>query len=110
MTTYTFERPTGCKADVDRFDTTDKIEFMRFLMDRTTEGIVRDVMELGIRFYLAEDNPDPLTELIERIMDGYFQGRSDIELLSDGLGVLEIDFLEYGREPDNLFDGISIRE
>jgi len=108
MTKYMFRRPEGEELDVDEFITEDRQEFENFLLLRATDRLIRDVQLFGIEQQLALDLPDPLTELMNKICDGYYEDMASGDLFKEGLDALEEDFLEWGREPSDDLDGITI--
>ena len=110
MTKYIFKRPEGEELDVDEFITESRQDFENFLLHYTTDKLIRDIQLLGIEQQLALDMPTPLTELMNKICDGYYEGMASGDLFKEGLDVLEEDFLEWGRRPLDDFDGITIME
>ena len=87
MTTYIFRRPYYCKADVDEFITIDRAAFEDFIMSRTDDHIVREVQRFGIGFRLAVEQP--LTDLMEKICEGYYENMVDGDLFGEGMDALE---------------------
>lgn len=104
MTRYIYRRLEGDDVDVDEFETTNRKVFEEFILTRTTDRLIRAVQLFGIGQQLALDLPDPLTELMNKICDGYYEDMASGDLFMEGIDALEEDFLEWGRGEDDWFE------
>jgi len=91
----------------DEFLTEDRGEFENYILTKQPV-VARDVMFLGIRYNLAED--DPLTELILKIMNGEFIDMCEGDLMQDGMDAIITDMTEFGGnlDEDYSFEGIRV--
>ena len=105
MTLYVYRRSEGTECDVDEVSTSDRQAFEDFILTCTNDELVRAVQMFGIRQQLALDMPDMLTELMEKICDGYYEDMASGDLFKEGLDALEEDFLEWGRDEWDPFKG-----
>lgn len=111
MTRYIFKNKKTRYDTVDEYETDDRSAFEDFIQAHTSDVLVRDIQRLGIRDRIACDSPDPVGDLADYICDGDYEDMAGGDLFADGMDVIERDFLEYGRDPDDLFDDcISIRD
>ena len=82
--------------------------FAAYLMSHEP-GVTIEVMEFGIRWGLAEDNPDPLTELCRQVMSGKYEGMTTGHLVRQGLDALAEDMVDFGANLDETYNYHGIR-
>lgn len=99
------------KKGKTKFETEDRDVFADYIMSQYPD-VAGQVRYLGVRYYLAEDNPNPLDELCQKVADGYYAEMCDGDLFEEGLDALITDMVHYGGnlKPDYNFYGIRIEE
>ena len=90
------------------FETTDRVEFETYLLTEHRD-VAREVEAFGIRYDLADDNPDPLTELITQIVNGEYEDMAEGDLINQGMKYLEMDQVEFGGNLDENYYWNGIR-